>query len=227
MTFPKVSVICIAKHEGELAEKERQLSTQTYRDYEFVGAAGGTIPQAWNRSLDRAQGEILVFTETDVTPVNERWLEELVAAVHNERTIVKGPEVNSLPLDMSSLACHRSVFATVRFDEDFLWAEDSELFCKLKRQGCEFQHVVVTPVLHLNRLASKRYIRRAFRYGIYNARLRLRYADPVLVAGLEDAWKRLLTATLNILGLAVGYLVYWPEHLSRRKSPRGSEKLGG
>jgi hypothetical protein len=217
MTSPRVSVICIARDERELAEKEEQLSAQSYRDYEFVGAAGGTIPEAWNRAIERAQGEILVFTETDATPVNERWLEELVASVPNERTIVKGPEVNTLPLDMCSLACHRSALADLRFDESFRWAEDSELFCRLRHQGCEFQHVTVTPVMHLNRFASRRFIRRAFRYGMYNARMRLRYSDPMLISGVEQAGIRLVAAVLNLLGLAIGYVVYWPERLRRQR----------
>jgi GT2 family glycosyltransferase len=222
VTTERISVICIARTQEELLEKRERLRTQTLQDFEFVGEAGGTIPQAWNRAIARAQGQILVFTETDARPVDEHWLEQLVAAIPDEHTMVKGLEINSLPWAMDNLACHRSVLANVRFNEEFLWAEDTELFCRLRREGYELRQVAVAPVIHLGRLASRRFLRRAFRYGIYNARLRLRYREPVLVSGIEAAWGRMLAGALNLLGLGVGYLVYWPERFTRRD--KGSER---
>jgi GT2 family glycosyltransferase len=215
MTLPKVSVICIAKDEGELVEKERQLAAQSFRDFEFVGVAGGTIPEAWNRGIERARGEILVFTETDATPVTDRWLAELVAAVTDGRSLVKGLEVTGLPYDLSNLACHRSVLEGNRFREDFRWAEDSELFCRLKQLGYELRHVQAAPVIHLRKMGSKRRIRRAFRYGLYQAKLRYLYGDRDMVSGGELALKVLLQAGLSLLGLTVGYIVYWPLRLRR------------
>jgi hypothetical protein len=219
MTFPRVSVICIAKDEGELAEKEKQLSTQTYQDYEFVGVAGGTIPEAWNRGVEAARGEILVFTETDATPVNDQWLSDLVNSVTDDRCIVKGLEVTGLPFDLSNLACRRSVLAGNRFREDFRWAEDSELFCRLKSLGYELRHVQVAPVIHLQKMRSKRRIRRAFRYGLYQARLRYLYGDREMVSGAGLAVKMLIQASLDLLGLAIGYILYWPERRKRALKP--------
>lgn len=218
---PAVSVICIARTREELEAKHTQLRSQTFKDFEFVGEAGGTIPEAWNRAIGRARGEILVFTETDASPVSDRWLNELVAAVPDERTLVKGLEVTALPWDLSNLACHRQVFTGVKFDERFRWAEDSELFCRLRDKGYEFEDVRVAPVVHLQKLYSKRLIRRAFRYGMYQARLRHWYRDPVLVAGLDYAGKRLIAALLNLLGLAAGYVIYLPERLMAGRK-RGS-----
>jgi hypothetical protein len=217
VTAPRVSVICIARDEGELAEKEKQLGTQHYRSYEFVGIAGGTIPEAWNRGIDRAQGEILVFTETDATPVDDRWLGDLVDAVTGERCIVKGLEITGLPFDLSNLACHRSVLAENRFRDDFHWAEDTELFCRLKSLGYELRHVQAAPVVHLQKMQSKRRIRRAFRYGLYQARLRYLYGDREMVSGAGLALKMLIQSVLSLIGMAVGYLVYWPER--RRRGP--------
>lgn len=215
MTSHRVSVICIAKDEAELAEKERLLSAQSYRDYEFIGVAGGTIPEAWNRGIARAQGEILVFTETDATPVNDQWLGDLVHAVTDDRCLVKGLEITGLPYDLSNLACHRSVFAANRFREDFLWAEDTELFCRLKSLGYELRHVQAAPVIHLQKMESKRRIRRAFRYGVYQARLRHMYGDRESVGGANLAVKMLVQAGLTLLGLGAGYLLHWPERCKR------------
>jgi GT2 family glycosyltransferase len=193
------------------------LSRQTFRDFEFVGEAGGTIPEAWNRAIARARGEILVFTETDASPVDERWLEQLVDSLPDENTIVKGLEISGAPWDMANLAAHRSVFADARFDESFLWAEDTELFCRLKQQGCRLLRVDTAPVIHRHKLGSKRMTRRAFRYGVYMARLRLMYGnDGVEIADVGHASAMFLRALLNLAGLAWGYLLYWPRQLLGR-----------
>ena len=115
--MPKVSVISIALSPKEFEPLRRALVRQTFQDFEFVGEAGGTIPEAWNRAIARAKGDVLVITETDATFVNERWLEELVGSIPDENTIVKGLEVTGSPWDLANLAAHRSVFADVRFDE--------------------------------------------------------------------------------------------------------------
>jgi GT2 family glycosyltransferase len=220
---PKVSVISIAVSAEGFEPLRRTLAQQTYRDFEFVGEAGGTIPEAWNRAIARAQGDILVFTETDATPVDERWLEELVNSVPDENTIVKGLEVTGSPWDMANLAAHRSVFAHARFDESFRWAEDTELFCRLRHQGYRLLQVDTAPVIHRHKVASKRMTRRAFRYGLYHARLRLEYgSDTIDIAGVAYAAQMLLRACLNLAGIAMGYATYWPRRLVRRRGRSSS-----
>ncbi len=125
--MPKVSVISIALVEDQLRPLRERLETQTFRDFEFVGEVGGTIPEAWNRAIQRARGEILVFIETDAIPVNERWLEDLVGNIPDERTIVKGLEVTGSTWDMANLAAYRRVFEKIKFDQNFQWSEDTEL----------------------------------------------------------------------------------------------------
>ena len=212
---PHVSVLCIALDEAELEPVAAWLARQSYRDYELVGVTGGTIPEAWNRAIARARGEILVFTETDATPVNEDWLADLVAAVPDEHTVVKGLEITGEPWDLANLAAHRRVFAGARFDEEFRWAEDTELFCRLRARGVTLENVDVAPVIHPQKIRSKRLIRRAFRYGLYWARLKHRYDDPIELAGVAQASKVLLGAALNLVGLAVGTVIYWPERWRR------------
>lgn len=201
--------------ESEFEPLLRALEGQTCQDFEFVGEVGGTIPQAWNRALERARGEILVFTETDALPVDECWLAELVGSIPDQRTAVKGLEVTSSPLDLSNLAAHREVFVGQRFDEQFRWAEDTELFCRMKEQGIRFVQVDRAPVIHIHKYASRRYIRRAFWYGLYWARLKHRFADPVDVMGLSWAIKLLLSSLLNISGLLIGWIIYLPQRRFR------------
>lgn len=213
--MPRVSVISIALVENEFEGLYRSLAQQTFQDFEFIGEVGGTIPEAWNRAIRRASGEILVFTETDATPVNKYWLEELVNGVPDERTIVKGLEITGQPWDLANLACYRAVLQDVKFDENFLWAEDSELFCRLKHLGYELQHIPAAPVIHLQKMRSKRRIRRAFRYGLYQAKLCYMYGDREMVSGADLAAKVLVQACLTLLGLIAGYILYWPAWLKR------------
>jgi hypothetical protein len=118
--MPSVPVISIARSSEEFQPLRQALSRQTLCDFEFVGESGGTIPEAWNRAIVRAMGEILVFIEADASPVDEHWLEELANSVPNEKTIVKGLEVTDSTWDMANLAAHRNVFADARFDESAL-----------------------------------------------------------------------------------------------------------
>ncbi len=214
--MPSVSVISIALSPEEFDPVRQTLSRQTFQDFEFIGEVGGTIPEAWNRAIDRARGDILVFTETDATPVNERWLEELVNSVSDEKTIVKGLEITGTPWDMSNLACHRSALNGARFDESFRWAEDTELFCRLKSEGYRLMQLDKAPVIHLHKLGRKRMIRRAFRYGLYHARLQQRYSNPVDISDALDYAKILLMAAMNLVGFILGTIIYWPERRQRQ-----------
>ena len=62
---------------------KKNLTSQTYKDFEFVGSAKGTIPEAWNDAISRAKGDYFVFTETDARPLNNRWLEEINQKINN------------------------------------------------------------------------------------------------------------------------------------------------
>lgn len=215
--MPKVSVISIALSDKDFDQLRNRLALQTYTNFEFIGEVGGSIPEAWNRAIQRAQGEILVFTETDAISVNERWLEELVSHVSNEKVIVKGLEVTSTPWDFSNLAAYRNVFQGTSFDESFLWAEDTEFLCRLHDQGYEFRQINQACVIHLQKYVSRKYIHRAFRYGIYFARLHYRYKKAFETAGFVDLWKMFIKSTLNLAGYFFGKLVYWPERRYRKR----------
>jgi hypothetical protein len=211
----RVSVLSIAIHADEFEPLLRELEKQTFQNFEFIGEIGGTIPEAWNRAVQRARGEIIVFTETDARPVNQFWLEDLVSSVKDPMSIVKGLEVTSTPLDLSNLAAYRQAFVSNYFDETFRWAEDTELFSRMKEQGYQIIQLDKAPVIHLSKYKSKQYIRRSFLYGLYWARLRHRYANPVELANVKYALKQLFAALLNLAGMAIGTIIFLPERRKR------------
>ena len=219
---PKVSVVSIALIAEEFKPLIEGLKLQTFQDYEFVGEAGGSIPEAWNRAIHRSQGEIVVLTETDARPVDDRWLEEMVTGVTDQGVIVKGLEITRRQLDLSNMAVHRSVFEKHRFNEQFKGVEDIDLLSRLKEEGYVFKLIDQATVIHLSKLKSRHYIRRAFRYGLYWAKLRRRYADPVYLANVPQAGKVFLSALLNLLGLLIGYVIYFPESRYRNKNDQTS-----
>jgi GT2 family glycosyltransferase len=211
MRAPLVSVISIALSNKEFDSLLSALSQQTFQDFEFIGEVGGTIPEAWNRAIQKAKGDILVFTETDATPVNEYWLAELVNSVPDEKTIVKGLEITGVPWDLSNLACHKSVLEGVKFDLNFRWAEDTELFCRLRAGGYKLIRIDRAPVIHLQKLGKKRNIRRAFRYGMYHARLLHRYSNPIRIGNAATQMRIITMAGLKLLGFLFGYIYYFRE----------------
>jgi GT2 family glycosyltransferase len=217
----KVSIISIAKSENEFSHLVEILNNQTFKNFEFIGEVGGTIPEAWNRAVKRAQGEILVFTETDAKPVDENWLAELASAINDEKTIVKGLEITGTPLDFSNMAAPRSAFQLNQFDESYKWAEDTELFCRLVQQGYRFIQLEKAPVIHLQKNTSRKLIRRAFLYGFYYARIRSLYTERVEVAGFNELFKSFIKSTLNLFGFMIGAIVYFPYLFNKKNTHEG------
>jgi len=203
-----VSIISIASSEAEFDPLRLRLERQSFRNYEFIGAVGDPIPATWQSAIRRARGELLVFLEASARPVNERWLEELVQAANDGKTIVKGLEVSSTPLNLSSLAGYREAFLKNPFNESYPWAEDTELFCRLQTAGYRFVQLERAPVIHLSKPGSRMVLRRAFRYGIYYQRLRQRYPQTVELNSIQNTFKLLIAAMLNRLGMMLGSWFY-------------------
>ena len=214
---PKVSVISIALKSEEFLPIIENLSRQTYQDYEFVGEAGGTIPEAWNRAIQRARGELVVLTETDATPLDERWLEEMVTSLLEEKMFVKGLEVTSTFWNLSNLAIHRKAFFENQLDESFGWAADHEILCRLQTQNYRLVQLHRAPVVHLKKSSSRHYLRRGFLYGLYWTRLQYRYPNPLDLSDVKYASNLFLASLLNLLGLFIGFIIYFPERRYRRK----------
>jgi len=216
---PKVSVISIAISADEFKPTIEQLKLQTYQDIEFIGEAGGSIPEAWNRAIQRAKGEIIVFTETDARAINEYWLEEMVTGVSDPKTIVKGLEITSTSIRLSNLAVHREVMVNNPFTESFRWIADIELFSRLKEKGFHITEVPKAVIINLSKAHNQHAFKRAFLYGFYWGRLRRRFVDPVEIPGISFAYNRLKVAVYQLCGMAIGAIIYLPERRKRIPYP--------
>lgn len=202
---PLVSVIIIAREEEECEQIKAHLSRQSFDDFEVIIEIGGTIPQAWNRALARATGRYIVFTETDASPQNDDWLEQLVNSMTNEKTVIKGLEINHAAWNLCNTIMPRAALMERGFNETFLWAEDTELFSYLRSRGYRFEKREIAPVIHTAEPDSPKAVRRAFFYGIFWMRIRNRYSDPVEPVQFSWLIRRLLIVILQMLGMIVGW----------------------
>ncbi|MEM3739761.1 MAG: glycosyltransferase [Candidatus Korarchaeum sp.] len=224
--MPKVSVVSIAKSEAEFKRLEEILRKQTFKDFEFITSTKGSIPEAWNDALSRAKGEIIVFIESDAFPLNDNWLEEIVAN-WRRGTVLKGLEINPTNLNLCNLVCDADIFRKVRFNESFKCAEDTELFARLRKMGIKIEFVNAFPVVHVPSRTWSKTLSRGFRNGIYfikiiymhgkenidsinNQNFRSNYIHPV-----SNRLRVIVENVLVLTGLFVGSIIYIPILIKR------------
>ena len=176
---PTVSVVVTANEPAELLAAVRRLQQQDYQNFEVVATLGGTIANGYNRAVQRAKGQIVVFTETDAVPLSRSWLRELVAHVRRGE-VVKGLEVRSLPFNFSNTACPAAIARRFPLDERYVVAEDTEWSERLRRHGTRIRYVHAAGVLHQRTPCSPKALRRAYPYGRAWARLRRKYTPAEL-----------------------------------------------
>lgn len=230
----KITVICIAKKEEDLEKLHKSMAKQTFKDFELVTSTKGTIPEAWNDAISRAKGEILVFTESDAVPLNERWLEE-IAKLARKNTLLKGLEINPTDFDLCNLVSDASIFRMVRFDESFPTGEDTELFARLRKMGIKIEHVNAFPIIHASKQTWRKTLSRAFRNGMYFTKTIYLHGksnvDSVNTMNfctnyINPISNRLRIITENILvllGLLVGAIRYSPIVLKRKVSSQSNK----
>jgi glycosyltransferase involved in cell wall biosynthesis len=148
--MPETSVICIAKNANEVKSLKAALKKQTYRNFEFVFSDKKGIPQAWNDAISRANGKIMIITESDAMPLDKKWLELMVKAVkkHGRKAIIRGIEVSPMPWCFCNLGCYSEVLKKYRLDERFSIAEDTDLFSRLRKDGYRGLELPIAPVFH-------------------------------------------------------------------------------
>ncbi|MEM0232723.1 MAG: glycosyltransferase [Candidatus Nezhaarchaeales archaeon] len=227
--MPKVSVISIAKHETEFERLKKALEMQTFKDFEFITSTKGSIPEAWNDALSRAKGEIIVFIESDAFPLNERWLEEIVANFR-KGAVLKGLEINPTSLNLCNLVCDAEIFKKVRFDESFKCTEDTELFARLRKMGVEVGFVNAFPVVHVPSRTWRKTLSRSFRSGMYFMKIIYMHGKENIdnintqnfksnyIHPISNRLRIIVENVLVLLGLLVGAIVYIPILIKRKLS---------
>lgn len=229
--MPKVSVISIAKSEREFDKLRKALERQTFRDFEFITSTKGSIPEAWNDALSRAKGEIIVFIESDAFPLNDRWLEEIVAN-YRKNAVLKGLEINPTSLNLCNLVCDASIFKTVRFDEGFKCTEDTELFARLRKMGVELGFVNAFPVVHTPARTWRKTLSRSFRGGMYFAKVIYMHGKDNIdnvntqnfqsnrIHPISNRLRIIIENILVLLGLVAGAILYLPILIRQKISDR-------
>ncbi|MBU0678305.1 MAG: glycosyltransferase [Verrucomicrobia bacterium] len=171
---PKISIVLVAKTDAEIEEKMRELRKQAYPSFEFCTSTAPGLAEAFQEAVDKATGDIIVFTETDCSPLNENWLTELAAAVV-PNAIVHGVTITDTTPNMSNTAGPADLIRKFVRNSDFGNAEDTEWFLRLQAAGVEYRQLDLAPVLHARPIIRKAMLGRAYRYGRDWVRLSEKY----------------------------------------------------
>lgn len=143
----KVSVAITCKEGTDLSEIHESLRKQTFKDFEIVITHDKTMTEGYNSDIEQVKGNIIVFLESDCTPLTETWLEELISEVE-DGIIVKGLEVRITPLSVANTAITRKTIENERFNEDFYPAIDTDFLRRLMLKGAKVKEVNKAIVYH-------------------------------------------------------------------------------
>jgi len=147
--------------------------------------------QALNQGMMLTTGEIVVFLNSDCTPVDEYWLENLlqgfsdgqVAAVFGRQI----PRPDCKPLfakdtedtygdghrqkywrncfSMASSAIRRSAWDTIKFDENLCISEDNDWTWRARQAGYTVKYVQDSVVMHSHNYSLHSFYQRHFKEG--------------------------------------------------------------
>ncbi|MFH1473796.1 MAG: glycosyltransferase family A protein [Candidatus Aenigmatarchaeota archaeon] len=206
--MPKVSVVSIAKRERELDQLKKALRKQTYKNFEFVFSTKRGIPNAWNDAIGRAKGDIIIITESDCLPLNNKWLEEMVRAIKktDKKTLIRGVEIQPTPWCWSNIGCHASVLKDNPLDECYPVGEDTELFARLKKKGYKNIELPIAPVIHFKKYKGfSRTVKDYYTYGILLSKIRRKYG----FVGFEKSTDKssFLKKELTIIFSRISYII--------------------
>lgn len=209
----EVSVIAIAKRVSELDPLRKALSKQTFKDFELLTSTRKGIPQAMNDAITRANGSIIVVTESDAIPLTNTWLEEMVKAVKEQnridpkkKTLVRGIEVSPLPWCWCNLACYSSVLKNNKLKDNYPVAEDTELFARLNSDGYRGVELPIAPVLHSRReRGMQKSVKNSFIYGMLLTGINIKYGNVGFGSG-KKAGRGVLYRELTIIFSRISFL---------------------
>lgn len=176
MSKPTLSIVTIARDDEELEEWKQRLSTQTFDDYEICYSTVDGIPEAWNEAISKANGRIVLFTETDTYPLHDDWLETVVERyTENDDGVIHFGEFRGYnPFNFSNTAMSADLIQQYPIDESYTVGEDSELFARMDKEGVQFEHNLEVPVFHEPKSRGK-LMSRGFDYGRVKARCALNH----------------------------------------------------
>ena len=160
--------------------------------------AGTYVPgRVLNRGMELTDGEVVVFLNSDCTPVDSSWLRQLVAPFDDPAICAtfgrQQPRPGCPPLEakdldetygegnrqdrfrhcfsMASSAIRRSVWNTLRFDETLRYSEDIDWSWRARRQGGRIQFTPLSRVLHSHAYSVGQIYKRHYGEGSAEARI--------------------------------------------------------
>jgi GT2 family glycosyltransferase len=192
-----VETIVVDASAGRLDDVRRAHPTVEWIDFVAPAGVRTSIPHQRNAGIERASGEIVVFTDAGCG-VPEGWLTRLTAPIRaGEELVTAGPARSADPNDEPyphevrriteskyldraptiNLAFHRSVVTTIGpFDERFAYGSDIDFSWRLLDHAIKIRAVADAPVT-VDWGTARRRRTRAYRYGQAKARLYLKHAS--------------------------------------------------
>ena len=177
----KVSVIVTAtpKRKGELKLLLEDLEKQDYPNYEIVSIIGNmSIPQAWNIGIKQAEGDILLFTESDVS-LPKDWISKMVPLVQ-KHGFAMGSEVltTDRSWNMSTTGVKSKIAKNLLFNEHMKIGEDTDWFERLREKGLKIKRYKEPVVWHHKSKNIKKKLLWSFLQGKYRVHIALKYRAP-------------------------------------------------
>jgi glycosyltransferase involved in cell wall biosynthesis len=181
----------IVVDDGSVAVGEIREIVALHRRARVTRGAGAGPAAARNAGVQHARGELLCFTDDDCVP-DEEWAEQLAAALDRGADAVAGRTLSGggalgeaseivahapaaaaghdgslLFAPSNNLACKRTVFEAIQFDESYPTAagEDRDWCARLLAAGYVLRLEDKARVVHHQDLTLARFLRQQFRYG--------------------------------------------------------------
>ena len=190
-------IIVVDASSGRLEDVRRSRPRVRWIDFATPDGVRISIPHQRNAGIERARGEIVVFTDAGCGP-SEAWLARLTAPIlAGEELVTAGPARSADPanepyphevrrmsesqyLDRAptiNLAFRRSVISTVGpFDERFAYGSDIDFSWRLLDHGIRIRAVADAAVA-VDWGTPRRRRLRAYQYGQAKARLYLKHGS--------------------------------------------------
>lgn len=237
----------IVVDDGSLAADEVSEIVALHGRARLIQRRGGGPAAARNAGAQHARGAVLCFTDDDCAPHRE-WAERLAEALERGADAAAGITLNgggalgeaseivahapgALPggdqgkltfAPSNNLACTRTVFESVPFDESYPTAagEDREWCASLTAAGYVLRLEPSAHVVHHQGLTLGRFLRQQFRYGQGAYRFRRRSGErrpleprsfytALLRRGFAESFKVGLLVSAAQLTTAAGFALAW------------------
>ncbi len=165
---------------------------EKYADHRVTIPKGTYIPgRVLNQGMEISHGEFVVFLNSDCTPQDEVWLQNLLEGFTDDRVAAvfgrQIPRPDCYPIfardtedtygdgsrqkywrhcfSMASSAIRRSVWETMRFDEAIQYSEDIDWTWRARQKGYEIRYAPGAIVMHSHNYTLRQFYRRHYGEG--------------------------------------------------------------